>query len=438
MTRDMTQAPRLNVVAVASSEDARARLYAQLQDLDFVAFDGVCIELSDAVAKCHAKHGPLPDVLIVDLTGRELDGSLFIEAIGMNPQNPCVIFALHHEMDLDVFKEAIRRGAKEFIQYPEDMNGLKVALQKHAALMAKMSVQNTGSPSAQSQVKPSEQGELIVAFAAKGGAGCSTIVANTAFEMTQLGKKVVVMDLDQFYCNSEVSLAIRPEYAISDLVNNNPQDVDAALVDKITFKHPDGLHMVVGCKSVLDDNEMISPELLEVVLNHLLASYDVVMADLPTHALDPYHQYMVERSDKLLLVSGSDIPSLYRTRQYLDLAQKYLDTQKIKLVLNRYNLKAAYGISNQELESKFRFDIFARIANDWDLNVEANSVGTAMGRLNPKSEIAKGYQKLAKLLMEEKGDAIAEETSAKPAGLLKKLFPGKPASSRGGQAHVIQ
>jgi pilus assembly protein CpaE len=176
---------------------------------------------------------------------------------------------------------------------------------------------------------------------------------------------------------------------------------------------------------------MISAELLEKTLDYLTSKYNYVVVDLPTHVLDPYHQYMVERADEILLVSSPDIPSLYRTRQYLDLAQKYLDMRKVKMVLNRYNLKAAYRMSNQDVEGEFRYDIYARIPNDWELNVEANSFGSALSKINPKSDTVKALQKLALQVMGEEATVPADEAkSASGNGLLGKLFTPKSTTSQ--------
>lgn len=167
-----------------------------------------------------------------------------------------------------------------------------------------------------------------------------------------------------------------------------------------------------------------------MTLDYLVTKYPYVVVDLPTHVLDPYHQYMVERADDILLVSCPDIPSLYRTRQYLDLAQKYLDMKKVKMVLNRYNMKAAYRMSNQDVEQEFRYDIYARIPNDWELNVEANSFGAALSKINPKSDVVKAIQKLAVQLLGDEADGLAKPASTPSGdkGLLGKLFTPKTSS----------
>jgi len=415
----------MKIVAVASSEETRLSLYTQLQGLDFVESHGVYIELSDAVRECQSVW---PDVIIVDTTGRELDAGLFIQAIGMNPENPCVIYAMHREMDIHTFREAIRQGAKEFIQYPEDKNSLDVALKKHHALMSRVVTQQQAKPSsAKVDVEAkTTAGKLIACFASKGGVGCSTIAVNVAVELMNLkSESVVFVDLDQVFCNSAIMLNHKPSYALGDIADSSAKDIDTTLLGKIVIKHDSGLHVVVGSKSVLDDNEMISSDLLELMMDYLVSRFDFVVVDLPTHVLDPYHQYMVERADEILLVSSPDLPSLYRTRQYLDLAQKYLDMKKVKMVLNRYNIKAAYRMTNQELEAEFRYDIFARIPNDWDLHVEANSFGMGLSKVNPKSDSVKALHKLIGQLLGDEEEGEAPATAANTKGLLGKLFTPK-------------
>ena len=418
----------IKVVAVASSEETRVTLYNQLQTLDFVEFNGVYIELSDAVRECQEVG---PDVIIVDTTARELDAGLFIQAIGMNPENPCVIYALHREMDINIFKEAIRQGAKEFIQYPDDKQSLEVALRKHWAFMNRVTAQGKAANNATAAAEAQVAGKIVACFASKGGVGCSTVAVNLAHELHTLKNfSVAFVDLDQVFCNTAIMLNHKPSYSMGDIADNNPRDIDEALLNKIIVKHDSGLHVVVGSKSVLDDNEMISAELLELMMDYLTSRYDYVIVDLPTHVLDPYHQYMVERADEILLISCPDIPSLYRTRQYLDLAQKYLDMRKIKMVLNRYNMKAAYRMSNQDVEEEFRYDIYVRIPNDWELNVEANSFGSALSKVNPKSEMVKAIQKLVtQLTGEEPQESDGKQQANGNNGLLGKLFTPKNAGS---------
>jgi pilus assembly protein CpaE len=398
---------RLKVVAVASSEETRAALQAQLTGIDFVDHQGVLIELSDAVRNCQKEQ---PDVIMIDMTGRELDTGLFIEAMTLNPAYPCVVFALHRNLDHQIILDAVRRGAKEFIQYPEDPKSLDAALRKQLAFVSRFSKTE----------KTQDKGKVITVFSAKGGAGCSTVAVNLAHELHQLTREpVALFDLDQVFSNTAVMLNLRPNYALGDIAQTPSTEVDDALLRKITLKHESGLELMVGSKSVLDENELIPPELLARVMDYLEANYSYVVIDLPTHVLDAYHQYLAERADHLLLVSGLDIPGLYRSRQYIDLAKRYLEEGKLKLVLNRWNLRGAYGLTNKNLEEEFRFPVYCRLPNDWELNVEANSLGCVLAKVNQSADLVKAFRKVASLIS---GQELPETVSPKRQGLLSKIF----------------
>ncbi len=410
----------LKVVAVASSEETRSALYGQLQELGFIDFEGVLLELSDTAHQCQKVN---PDVIIVDMTGRELDAGLFMQTIGMNPEHPCTLFALHNKLDHQTIVDAVQSGAKEFIQYPDETEKLEQALRKYLSMI------NRGSVSFESK----EKGRLITVFSAKGGSGCSTVAVNVAHELRKSTQApVVLFDLDQVFSNTAVMLNLTPNYSVGDLADTSTADIDENLLKQILVEHPSGFKVVVGSKNVLDDHEMISQELLEHTVDYLVDNHAYVVVDLPTHVLDPYHQYMIERSDEILVVSALDVPGLSRTRQYLDLARQYLDMAKLKLVLNRWTRKAAFGMSNESLEAQFNYPIYARLVNDWDLCVEASSLGSVASEVKPNSDLAKGLKELAEQvggLTEEEMESDEKESS----GLLGKLFKKKGSST-----HVVR
>ena len=85
----------------------------------------------------------------------------------------------------------------------------------------------------------------------------------------------------------------------------------------------------------------------------------------------------------------TDLYAITDNEAYLDLAQNYLDMSKVKLVINRSTMKAAEGMKNDEVEEQFRYEIYARLVDDWDLNVKANSFGQLLSRNNPQAELVK-------------------------------------------------
>jgi pilus assembly protein CpaE len=436
---------KLRLVAIASSEESRSCLYKQLQTLDYVTFDGVVLELSDAVQQCMKQP---PDVILIDLTGREEDAFLFIGSMSMNPETPLVIFALHRDMKSDIVLEAVRSGAKEFIHYPQEPALLEAALRRHHTILSRVTAEVLSTAAipvaggAAGDARP--QGKVVSVFSAKGGSGTSTIAVNLAHELKQLTEGAVVLfDMDQVFNNTAVMLNLRPNYSLGDIAD--AAGIDDGLLRKIVVEHESGIHLVVGSKNVMDENPMVSPELMEQTLDFLRRHYAYIVIDLPTHVLDPYHQFCVENADEVLLVSCLDIPGLYRTRQYLDLAKQHVDAGSLKLVLNRWNLHAAVGMSNRNLEEEFHYPVYARLVNDWELNVEANSLGKVFSRIKPNSELAKGFQKLARQVagMEPTEaaktlpDAKAEKKSS-GGGLFGKLFNLKAEKPGDVSRHVTR
>lgn len=376
----------LKVIAVASSEEVRSKLLKQLQAFNFIEFEGVVLELSDAQQLWQKQK---PDLLIIDLTGREIDACLFIEVINYNMESKTVVFGLHRELDPNIIVKAVSSGVKEFIQYPQDTAALDAALEKHWKFMQKVVQTQRNSAEA-------EKGKIIPVFGSKGGVGASTVAVNLAHHLRLLTcKPVALFDMDQVFGNIAVMLNFKPSYAISDLASENTKDIDDDLLRKIIISHETGMDLVVACKNVLDENPLIPPELLDRITTFLKQHYSYIVVDLPTHVIDPYHQYFMENADEIFVVSSLDIPGLYRTRQYLDLVKRHLDMSKVKLILNRHDLKAAVGLSNENIEAEFKFPVYARLPNNWALNIEAMSLGQTLGMVAPTANLVKSFQEIA-------------------------------------------
>ncbi|MEB3245422.1 MAG: AAA family ATPase [Vampirovibrionales bacterium] len=432
--------PNLNkplwVVAVATSEQTRASLQQQLLAIPGIQLheNTVCLRLEEAFRACQKQ---LPDVLLVEMTDREVDAGLFIEALATDTENPLTVFALYKNLEATILLETFRRGAREFIEYPSDPKSLEAALKRQ------MNILNRGS-GPQQLAKPPE-GKLVTLFGAKGGCGVSTIAFNLAFELRQSTKSpVLLIDFDQVFNNTAVLINLKPTHCLGELSRLGATgDLDEALVNQLICSHESGLDVIVGSKDALDENEMLPLELFDACIARLRKRYKYIVIDLPTHVLDPYHEYLIEKSTDVFVVSGLEIPALYRTRQYLDLARQYLSDAKCKLVINRWNLKAAYGVSNHRLVEAFQHPVSYRLPNDWNLNVEANSLGCPLGAVSTKAELVVGIRQMAldlaglgstgqQTALNDKGvrnawgSADGDNQHAKPGfwqTLLKRLWP---------------
>ena len=421
----------LRVIAIASTIETQQQLSQQLSELAYVELlgEGVLLELGDATPLCHSQ---TPDVILVELTGRELDAGLFIQAMSMDPERPSVLFALHAKQSPDLMLQTMRNGAKEFVVYPNESQALTDGLHRMHSYISRITGQAEGS---NEPTPPDEQPcRVLSVFSPKGGAGSSTVAVNLAAEIkrlkTEKGEpvKVALFDMDQVFNNTAVMLNLKPTHALSSLMRTSVASIEDSVLKKLLVEHESGLELLVASKSALDDTDPLSPDLLQRTMVFLQEQYDFVVIDLPSHTLDPYHQFFVDHSDQVLVVSALDVPCLYRTRQYLDLATQFIRPDKLKLILNRHTQQAAYGMSNEGLEEEFRFPIFARLSNDWELMVEANSLGQLLREVSTKAELSVDMEKLAKAVIGDDSETLEPDVSSE--GLMSKLLGWLPQKKK--------
>jgi pilus assembly protein CpaE len=390
----------LKLVAQSLTDETAKNLRLELAGMEWIQFLDHSESL-EGLTDHLEKHQP--DVVLLDWTEQELATCEWLAEHALNPNASFVAFVLHQNDSPSRLMDAVRYGAREIINYPEDKDSLELGLMRLYSLLCRVSQDKE-------HINPDEKAELpieafrgpsrtIAVFAAKGGAGASSVAVNVAHELATLTKQpVLLLDLDQVFNNTSVMLNLKPSHSLGDLAGYAPHKIEEETLDKICVAHECGLKLLAASKSVMDENEPLAQPLLDRVMHLTHSMFAYVVVDLPSHTLDPYHQYFVDHADDVLVVSGLDVPGLVRTRQYLDLASQFVEEGKLKLVLNRWNLQAAYGMTNKSLENEFRYPIYARLSNDWETNVEANSLGKVISRVNAETPLAKDIDLLTRKL----------------------------------------
>ncbi|MFN8614729.1 MAG: AAA family ATPase [Vampirovibrionales bacterium] len=338
---------------------------------------------------------------IIDASNEEATAQKLIEEwSGKYPQRWCV--AIHERMDADLILGMVRAGAREFIQYPLDASSLNRIVERIYAQSKVISQQQElsqiESTATEVNIPRSNPGEIIAFFSPKGGGGSSTIALNTAYAINQLSKKTIIIDFNPQYEGFGHALNMDFKHAIGDIAkafNTQSETLDENVIDKLIHKHSCGLCFIAMCKSINDDNPIASEELIIKILRILETQFEYIIVDCPSQWVENTHQLIFNKSKHMMITSMMDLPSLARTKEYLALVEHYLDLSKVQLILNRYNLSAAYSISNQKLEAAFEIQPYAKISNDWSLCVEASSLGQFLHKTSENSVLVKDIYNLA-------------------------------------------
>ncbi|HEX2866400.1 MAG TPA: AAA family ATPase [Ignavibacteriales bacterium] len=130
--------------------------------------------------------------------------------------------------------------------------------------------------------KPEGRGRIISFSSGKGGTGKTFVSLNTAYALSRMGKKVLLIDLDSNLSNINIMLNLRPEKTLLSFLLHK-----SSLKELITRYEP-SLHFIFG-ESGKTDYPIQSDHLLDYLIEEikeLCREYDYVILDIGAGAGD--------------------------------------------------------------------------------------------------------------------------------------------------------
>jgi len=117
--------------------------------------------------------------------------------------------------------------------------------------------------------------KVISVTSGKGGVGKTNVVANLAFSLTRLGKKVLVLDTDMGLGNLDVILGLTPVYNLHHVINGDIPVSDAII------HGPGGMMILPASSGVQELSELTSHQKLNLLseLDKLEQNVDVMLID---------------------------------------------------------------------------------------------------------------------------------------------------------------
>ena len=238
-------------------------------------------------------------------------------------------------------------------------------------------------------------------MSAVGGAGATTLAIETAYQLhmaSAIGGRVALVDLNFFDGACAACLDV-PANLRLDEAADNPERIDAALIDAFASPHPCGFDVLVAARS-LYGFDRINAGAVGRLLDVCCTIYDHVVIDLPRWLQD-WSLDVLAGSDAAILVSELTVPALHAAR---DLAQSLEEEGAenglhMQIVLNRMAKRVfGHSITVAEAQKALGRKAAGSIGSDWDIAVQAVNYGVPVGHINPKSKISKDVQMLIKTL----------------------------------------
>ena len=302
-----------------------------------------------------------------------------------------------------LWEQALRSGVREIIPVGGDDDQVLQAITR--ARQAALRRQASATPVAPPVDLP--RGRVITVMSPKGGAGKTTVSTNLAARLaTAAPGRVAIVDLDLQFGDVASALGLGPQSTMADAARAQGK-LDSTAIKVFLEPHPSGLFALVGPHFPAEADD-VSADTAGHVVDILAAEFDYVVVDTAA-GLDEYALAAAERSDDIVFVCVTDVPSVRGLRKALDALDLLgMTRQRRHLVLNRADDRV--GLSSKDIEATLGLSVDASVPTSRDVQISINQ-GQPIVESDPKSAPGRAFRDFAGRFIE--GPAPAASVPAK-------------------------
>lgn len=371
--------PELSVVIVATDNEQRTLLQVLVDGTTVARTVHSCASFPVAAADPVTRRVKTanPDVTLVDIPAD--NPMLALRAIELLHQEmpEAALFAIGNLNQPQVIVNAMRAGAREFIERPTTTTDLLEAFVRLTTAQRK---------SRQEGIR----GKVFSIINAKGGNGATTVAVNLALALQSAYGQTALVDLAPLG-HAALHMNLKPAFTVADAMRNLHR-MDSSLLESFMTRHNGGLQLLAGTNvpAGVDPSTAEFVRLFDMLVTH----YRYVVVDASSR-FDAASRLIASLSETVLLVACSDVASLWsaaRVQQYLAEAGS---RDRVRLVLNRF--RKVPGFSEADAEAAVGAKVIWRVPNQYFAVSSAIDRGTpVMDQRN--SEIARCFAGLAQEL----------------------------------------
>lgn len=235
--------------------------------------------------------------------------------------------------------------------------------------------------------------KVLSFFSGKGGTGKTTLAINTAVSIAQMGKRVMLIDLDLQFGDVAISLDFDAKYSIVDLVQDRG-GITIENINNFVVEHSSGMSVLCAPKSS-EFAEYVTPAHVEKIIDTMRPYYEYIVIDMATDFNDVVIT-ACENSDELYLVYHCDILSLRNARVCYDILDQLHQKDKMNIVLN----KAEKGlIKSSDFKKMFDMDVAFVLPSDDKSAILCVNKGQPIVLAKPRSVLSEAIKKMAEKIV---------------------------------------
>ena len=234
---------------------------------------------------------------------------------------------------------------------------------------------------------------VFVVTSGKGGAGKSTVTAFLGMELCKLGKKVLLIDMDEGLRSLDLMLDVSSHtlFDVSDIIKGNC-NVNQAI---IPVKQCANLYLLPAPITV---NSLNSPKGMRILCDKLSDYFDFILIDSPAGVGKGFVN-AVSGADNALVVVNPDVVSV-RDGAYVARLLREKDIKNIRLIINKIDIdliKKGVFYNIDEVIDATTLQLIAAIPYDIDL-LKRFEINTNLLYDSPALE---AFSRLAKRMLKE-------------------------------------
>lgn len=307
-------------------------------------------------------------------------------ASGLDMAHPEICVVLVARPAARLFEHALRSGVRDIISLGSDDAAV------HEVLARAIATSERRHRIVALHAKPEEpRGRVITVMSPKGGAGKTTVASNLAVRLgAAVPDRVALIDLDLQFGDAGSALGLGPQSTIADAARVTDK-LDSTSLKVFLEPRPGGLYLLAGPHFPAEADD-IDAALVGHMIDILAGEFDYIVVDTAS-GLDEYGLAAADRSDDLVLVCATDVPSVRGLRKALDAFDMLgMTNQRRHLVLNRAD--ARVGLSPRDVETTLGVTFDAAIPSSRSVPISTNQ-GSPVIESEPRSVVAKALAQFA-------------------------------------------
>lgn len=354
--------PELSVVIAATDNEQRALLQVLVDGTSVARTVHTCASFPMAASDpiMRRVRAANPEVMIVDLPADNPTMGLRTIELLHQEMPESAIFAVGTLNQPQVIVNAMRAGAREFIERPTTTTDLLEAFVRLSAAQRRV---NQEGP----------RGKVFSVINAKGGNGATTVAVNLALALQASHGHTALVDLAPLG-HTALHMNLKAVFTVADATRNLHR-MDAQLLESFMTKHNGGLQLLAGTNvpGAVDPSTAEFVRLFDMLVTH----YRYVVVDASSR-FDAASRLIANLSESVLLVACTDVASLWSAARVQRFLGETGSRDRVRLVLNRF--RKVPGFSEEDAEAAVGAKLLWRVPNQYF------AVSTAIDRGTPLME----------------------------------------------------